>query len=208
MITGRKYAAHAVGLALLVTIALYASCLVAAETPAENTWGLQQLMQSLARVKSSKARFVERKNLRILNAPLELSGTLSYTAPSHLEKHTLLPKPEALILDGDTLTVEDKTRNRRRTLTLQQYPVIWALVESIRSTLAGDLQSMNRFYQVRLEGTELQWRLTLEPRELALQRLLSYIRISGSRSSLRQIDVVEAEGDRSVMTITEESKSP
>ena len=186
--------------ALLLSVTLCGSLSMAAE-PA---WGVEQLMQGLSQVKSSKARFVERKQLRILNAPLELTGTLVYTAPRHLEKHTLQPRPETLVLDGDTLTVEDKARNRKRTLTLQQFPVVWALVESIRSTLAGDLAGLNRFYQVSFDGTEREWRLTLEPREIALQRLVTYIRISGSRSSLRQIDVYEAEGDRSIMTITEE----
>ena len=200
MITGPSLA-H---LALLLGLTLGGSVSMAAETASEASWGLEQLMQSLARVKSSRAKFVERKHLRILNAPLELSGTLAYTAPGHLEKHTLRPKPETLVLDGDTLTVDDKTKNRRRTLTLQQYPVVWALVESMRSTLAGDLASLNRFYRVAFDGSEREWRLTLEPRGLALQRLVSYIRISGSRSSLRQIEVFEAEGDRSVMTITEE----
>src|SRR5688500_13261361 len=59
--------------------------------PASN-WGIGELMQSLAQVKSAKGRFVERKYLAILNAPLELSGTLSYSAPGRLEKHTLAPK--------------------------------------------------------------------------------------------------------------------
>jgi outer membrane lipoprotein-sorting protein len=203
MTSGLRHVTRAVHLVLLVALAACGSCAIAADN-AGGGWGLDQLMQGLARVQSSKARFVERKHLRILNAPLELSGTLVYTAPGHLEKHTLAPKPESLILDGDTLVVEDKTRNRRRTLTLTQYPVVWALVESIRSTLAGDLKTLNRFYRVSLEGNEQQWRLTLEPREIPMQRLLSYIRITGSRSALRQIDVVEAEGDRSLMTITDE----
>lgn len=165
-------------------------------------WGVEQLMQRLARVKSTKGKFVERKHLRILDAPLEFSGTLLYTAPGHLEKHTLTPKPEILILDQDTLTFEDKAKNRRRTLRLQQYPVIWAFVESIRSTLAGDLQSLNRFYRVSLEGSEPDWRLTLDPREPEIQQVVKRIRITGSNASVRSVETVEAEGDRSVMTIT------
>ena len=166
-------------------------------------WGLEQLMQRFAQVKSSKGTFVERKHLRILNAPLESSGTLIYTAPGSLEKHTLKPKPETLVLEKDTLTFEDATRKRRRTLRLQDYPVVWAFVESIRSTLAGDLRSLNRFYRVALEGGEPEWRLTLDPREPDIQRMVSRIQISGSRASIRSIEVAEAEGDRSVMTITE-----
>lgn len=186
-----------VGLWMVLAVAL------AVETPPASPWGLEHLMQRLAQVKSSKATFVERKHLRILNAPLESSGTLVYTAPGALEKHTLKPKPETLVLEGDTLTFEDKARNRRRTLRLQEYPVIWAFVESIRSTLAGDLQSLNRFYRVALEGSESEWRLTLDPRDARTARMVGQILIAGSGTSIRSIESTEVEGDRSVMTITE-----
>jgi outer membrane lipoprotein-sorting protein len=166
-------------------------------------WGVEQLMQRLSQVKTAKANFVERKHMRVLSAPLELSGTLVYNAPGYLEKRTLTPKPETLVLDRDTLTFEDKTRNRRRTLRLQEYPVIWAFVESIRSTLAGDLQSLNRFYRVALDGSEADWRLTLDPREPGIQRMVKQIRIAGSATAIRSIEITEAEGDRSVMTVTE-----
>ena len=174
-----------------------------ARAASDPAWSVEQLMQRLAQVKSSKATFVERKHLRILNAPLESSGTLIYTAPGSLEKHTLKPKPETLVLEKDTLTLEDATRKRRRTLRLQDYPQVWAFVESIRSTLAGDLQSLKRFYRVALEGSESDWRLTFDPLEPDIQRMVNQIRIAGSRASIRSIEVTEAEGDRSVMTITE-----
>src|SRR5688500_4021106 len=52
-----------------------------AETAPGAPWSLEHLMQRLAQVKSAKVSFVERKHLRILNAALESSGTLVYTAP-------------------------------------------------------------------------------------------------------------------------------
>jgi hypothetical protein len=172
----------------------------AADTPAP--WGLEQLMQNLAQVKSAKSRFVERKYMAILTAPLDSSGTLLYTAPARLEKYTLLPKPESLVLERDSLTIEFKDRNQRRTLALRDYPVIWAFVESIRSTLAGDLQTLNRFYRVNLDGGEDKWRLSLTPAEPTMQTVVKEIRIGGSRSRINTIEILESEGDRSIMTIS------
>lgn len=165
-------------------------------------WGVEQLMRMLAGVKSSAARFTERKHLAILNAPLESSGTLIYTAPGKLEKHTLSPKQESLALDRDQLTLESKERKQRRIVALQDYPVIWAFVEGIRSTLAGDLPTLSRFYQVSLDGSERQWRLTLKPSDPGMLEMVSEVRISGSRDGVNQIEIIEAAGDRSVMTIT------
>ena len=205
MTTGNSLSArHALAILLLIAAGLGILHAVAAEkTPAQ--WGLEQLMRELGQVKSARGKFTERKYLAILNAPLEFSGTLIYTAPTRLEKHTLLPKPESLILEQDRLTMENKEKNQRRTLVLQDYPQVWALVESIRSTLAGDLQTLNRFYQVSLEGNENQWRLVLRPSEPKMRDMVSEIRLSGSRNRIATIEVIEAEGDRSVMTISGET---
>ena len=159
-------------------------------------------MRELAQVKTANARFIERRHLAILTAPLESSGTLVYIAPDRLEKHTLRPRPESLVLERNELTVESKERNQRRTLVLQDHPVIWAFVESIRSTLAGDLPALSRFYQVGLDGGERRWRLTLKPSEPRMQDVVSEIRISGDRSWINAIEMIETGGDRSVMTIT------
>lgn len=188
---------------LLIALGIFPST-VAAATPAEN-WGVEQLMQSLGQVKTARGKFVERKYLAILSTPLEFSGTLVYTAPGRLEKHTLLPRAESLVIEQNQLTMENKARNQRRTLVLQDYPVIWAFVESIRSTLAGDLQTLQRFYLARLEGSGDQWRLLLVPNEPGMQAMVSEIRISGSRNRIRSIEIIEAAGDRSVMTIAEEA---
>jgi outer membrane lipoprotein-sorting protein len=177
-----------------------ASIAAAADSGAAG-WGVEQLMRELAQVKRASGTFVERKELAILTTPLESSGTLLYTAPGRLEKHTLKPKPERLILDEKSLVIEDQARNRRRTLTLEEHPVIWAFVESIRSTLAGDLSSLNRFYRVKLEGGENRWQLTLHPRDASMLAVVESIAISGSRNLVTAIEVYEARGDRSVMTI-------
>lgn len=176
---------------------------MAAWTPAAAAdWGVEQLMREFAQVKSSRAKFVERKHMAILNAPLESSGTLIYTAPGRLEKHTLAPQQESLVLERDRLTLESKSRNQRRTFALHDHPMVWAFVESIRSTLAGDLATLNRFYQVTLDGGEHQWRLTLKPVESDMQNVVSEIRIGGSRNRVNTIEIIETQGDRSVMTIT------
>jgi hypothetical protein len=185
--------------ALIIALALSH----AAPAQSEVRWGLPELMQELRAVKSAHGKFVERKYLAALSAPLELSGTLAYTAPGRLEKRTVRPRAERLLLEGNTLTVEDQ--KRRRSYALEQNPPIWAFVESIRSTLAGDLETLNRFYDVRLEGERSAWRLTLRPSEPSMQSMVSEIRIGGRGAWLEAIEVLDAGGDRSVMTITRDA---
>ena len=170
---------------------------------AEPAWGLQELMIDLGRVKQAKGTFVEKKYLKMLNAPLESSGQLIYTAPYRLEKLTLSPKPESMVVDQDTLTVE--MRGRKRSLQIQDYPVLWAFVESIRGTLKGDLSALRQFYQVKLEGTRQSWQLHLQPTEKKMVALIQTILIRGSKDRLNAIEISEADGDRSVMTVIDDA---
>ena len=170
---------------------------------AEPAWGLQELMIDLGRVKQAKGTFVEKKYLKMLNAPLESSGQLIYTAPYRLEKLTLSPKPESMVVDQDTITVE--MRGRKRSLQIQDYPVLWAFVESIRGTLKGDLSALQQFYQVKLEGSRQAWQLQLQPTEKKMMALIQTILIRGSKDRLNAIEISEADGDRSVMTVIDDA---
>lgn len=180
--------------------------LVATSSYAAAGWDIERLMQDLGQVKLAKGRFVERKHLAILTAPLESSGTLLYIAPDRLEKHTLGPRAETLVLEGEQLTIVTKgvgkAPDRRRTVRLQDQPAIAVFVESIRSTLAGDLTLLRRLYEIALDGDERKWRLVLKPGDPKMRELVSEIRIGGSRSWIHSIEFLEAGGDRSVMSIT------
>ncbi|HEY7744436.1 MAG TPA: LolA-related protein [Burkholderiales bacterium] len=188
--------------AAILSVALAAGAPLSMASAAD--WGVEQLMRSLGEVKFSEARFVERKHMAILSAPLESSGTLVYRAPDRLEKHTRAPRQESLVLERDRLTIETPERKQRRTITLQDYPVIWAFVESIRSTLAGDLATLTSFYEVRLEGGAQRWRLLLRPRDPQMEEFVSEIRLSGGGNRINAIETIETNGDRSVMTITQD----
>ncbi len=187
-----------------VTVAtLVGSALPAMAAEDDDTWGVVQLMRELGQVRRSQAQFTERKYLKVLKAPRQSSGTLTYTAPDKLEKRTLRPRPEVLVIDGKALTVE--TAGKRHTLKLQDYPVLWAFVESIRATLGGDIATLERFYKVDLEGGPARWQLFLAPRERSMSRVISQISIGGAGSRIELIEVQEARGDRSVMKVVEDA---
>jgi len=188
--------------ALTVVLVLPRFC-IAEEPRTTQPWGLEALMAELGRVQHSKARFVERKYLKILTKPLELTGTLEYRAPDRLERHTLTPKLESFVVEGDRVVLEN-AQGRRRTLQLQDNTVLWAFVESIRSTLRGDAGMLNRFYAVVLDGDLEKWRLSLTPKESRMRSFISLIQIGGSGSKVESVEIQETQGDRSLMTVRED----
>jgi len=184
---------------LLALPALYVLAIGAWAPAMAAEWNVVRLMQGLAQKAGGSVAFVERKYIAILDRPVESSGVLVYQPPARLEKRTLLPKPESLVLDGNLLVVE-RGRNRF-TLQLQQYPEITAIVDSIRDTLSGDLNALERNYRVELRGNIESWVLTLLPSDPRIGAIVLRIDMSGAGSTLRQIDMLLADGDRSVMTI-------
>ena len=162
-------------------------------------WDIDQLMRGLAQVRSDHSSFVEKKFIAILDKPVESSGELFYTAPDHLEKRTLKPKPESMMLDHGTLVIERGRQIHR--LQSQDYPELAAFIDSIRGTLAGERTALERNYQLSLEGTAERWTLQLLPVDEKMQAVVKRIRITGMRHAVRSIEITQADGDSSLMLI-------
>ena len=143
--------------------------------------------------------FVEKKYIAILDKPVESSGELFYTAPDRLEKRTLKPKPESMLVEQGNLLIE-RGRQKHR-LALQDYPELSAFIDSIRGTLAGDRKALERSFRLSLTGTAEQWTLLLVPINEKMLTVIKHIRIAGMRDTLRSVEMIQVDGDKSVMLI-------
>jgi hypothetical protein len=166
---------------------------------AHAAFNIDQLMAELARNPGGQAKFVEKRYLALLDKPVIATGEMFYTAPDRLEKRTYKPKPETMVLYKDTLSLE---RDRRKMqIQLTQRPEVAAFVESIRSTLQGNRASLERNYTLQLSGSLNAWSLTLVPTDPRMVQLLQRITLSGVRQQVLGIDYLQADGDRTEMTI-------
>jgi outer membrane lipoprotein-sorting protein len=166
---------------------------------AHAAYSVDQLMADLAENKGGRARFVEKRFVALLDKPVVASGEMVYSPPDRLEKHTLLPKPETMVLDKDTLSMErDK---RRMSINVSSRPEAKAFVESIRSTLAGNRQALEAYYRLELQGERAAWTLTLLPTEPEIAALLQRVTVSGSQNQVKRIEYLQTDGDRSELTI-------
>lgn len=167
-------------------------------------WTLDRLMSTLAHNKSGRASFTETKYLAIADKPIESTGELAFVAPDHLEKVTVSPKPERLVVDGDKLTVD---RNQRKyTVSLAHYPELAAFIESIRATLAGNRYVLEQLYKVSIGGRGDDWTLTLTPLDSRMLKTVQTIKLDGTRDVLRTVVIEQADGDHSVMQLRNASR--
>lgn len=160
---------------------------------------VDQLMHLLAQRKHGTVTYVEEDYLAILDRPVKSSGVLVYDAPDRLEKRTLKPKQESLVLQGDELTVQRGHRTYR--VQLSAYPQVAPLVDAIRDTLAGNESALEKVFKVGLTGTLGDWKLQLEPLDRNVARKVKRVEIGGARDVIKAVEILQVDGDRSVMTL-------
>lgn len=162
-------------------------------------FGLAELMAQLARQKQGEAQFTEQRFVSGLDAPLLASGTLRFTAPDKLERHTLRPREESMQVEGNTLLL---TRGgRSRTVALDSSPELAGLVEAMRGTLAGDAALLQKHFSTSLAGSPASWSIELLPRDERLAAQVQNVRISGQQGQVRGVELDFRNGDRAVTTI-------
>ena len=164
-----------------------------------NGWTIDRLMQAMQEIRSDHASFTERKSIAMLEEPVDSSGELFYRAPDRMEKRTLKPKPESMILDGDSLVFERGGKKRR--FQLQETPELAAFIASIRGILAGDRAALERNYGLSLEGSADDWTLQLLPLDEKIHAVVTSIRITGAGNAVHSIETLQADGDSSLMLI-------
>ena len=177
--------------------------LLFAAAPAAWAFDLGELMQQLARQKSGEANFVEQRFVRGVDGPLDSAGTLSFTAPDKLARRTQSPRPESMVVEGNTLTLS--RGGRTRTLTLDSMPELQGMVDALRGTLTGDSQLLQRNFRSKLGGTLASWTLDLQPVDDRLAAQVRSVRLSGRQGQVLGVEMEFVGGDRSVMTITPKS---
>ena len=186
--------------AIGLSIALASSAAWAADAP-EDGWSLDRLMAGMRQVRTQSAHFVELKTVHLLTRPLRATGTLTYVAPDKLEKITLTPAPETIRLDGGMLSGR-RADGEEFSVDIDSHEEIAALVEGIRSTLGGDLATLQRHYEIAFGADGEHWRIDLTPKARRVREKVGNIRIQGSGTAIGAIIVSEKDGDRSEMTIT------
>jgi hypothetical protein len=173
--------------------------LCTATEPNGATAAFGELLKLLAERRHGHVAFTEVQQLSILDQPLRSSGELVYDAPDRLEKRTLAPRPEDLLLENGVLTVE--RNHHRRSIALRDFPQAAPFVESVRATLAGDRAALERYFTVQFSGNLDRWSLELTPADAVLRRSVQRVLIDGERDRIHTVEIDQRDGDSSTLTI-------
>ena len=164
-------------------------------------WNLARLAELASAAGPGTYRFAEERYLQYLTEPLRLEGTLSYTQEGQLVRRVTSPRPEQAVIDGNLVTIHINKMDPPVRVLLSEQPVLNALILALRATLTGDLAMLKENFKTQLMGSEQAWSLRLIPDSNDLRQSVDGVLIEGRANEIRTIEIVEANGDRTVITI-------
>ena len=177
---------------LLLLFFLISTSLAADESP---PWTLERLMQALAGVEQHQARFSETRELSLLQQALTSTGTLSFQRPDRLIKEFDPPHGVRYEIDANRLLIRGRDGGEE-IIRLDNAPQLLAYVAAMQAVLAGDLERLHSYFELRLEGPREAWNLLLTPKEPGLARQVRQVEISGAHSEVLRFLILEQGGDR------------
>ncbi|HEY0821691.1 MAG TPA: LolA-related protein [Rhizobacter sp.] len=186
-----------------IAAAACAGLLLVLPLTARAAFDLPELARLMAQVKSGEAVFTEKRSVAMLERTLESSGRLTFAAPDTFVRETLKPRAEKVAVVGNQLTLT--SGNRTRTMRLDAVPEAAVMAEAIRGTLTGNRQAIERNFIATVSGQPQRWTMELVPIEPQIRDLVRSVQIAGQQSWVREVTVLMADGDRSVMNIEQVS---
>jgi hypothetical protein len=177
-----------------ILVAVLCLLAVGARGEAPRSLTLDELLRQMASTPGVVAEFRESKELALLEAPLEARGTLYFMPPNRLARVTRLPSVTRLVLDGSHMRFEDATGANE--VELGDDPVARHFADNLMAIWRGDRAQLERLYALEFQAEAARWELALAPRGAPLDRFIASIRLRGDGAEMREMDLLEKDGDR------------
>ena len=134
-------------------------------------WSVEQLMKGLSEVRHAKLEFTETKQSIFVITDITTRGNMEYRAPDYIEKNTISPFKERVVISGDSMEIKkeidtgkmDELEQTQR-YSVQSHPLLKATIESIRALLAGNFVMLTENYTMIFEGDRVAWNFSLFPK--------------------------------------------
>jgi outer membrane lipoprotein-sorting protein len=166
---------------------------------------LDSVFSLLAQRPHGHVLYSEEVQSALLKRPLHSSGELFFDAPDRLEKKTLQPAAQDLIVEGEVLTM---VRGKHHmSMQLSDYPQLRPLLTGLRATLAGDRSTLEKNFQLAMTASGPTWTLSLRPLASETAPVYERIEIRGTEGNVQGVTLERANGERTTMSLTEPAGS-
>jgi outer membrane lipoprotein-sorting protein len=162
---------------------------------------LEGLLAEFAKVTALSAHFREEKTMALLAVPLVSEGDIYYERPRRLARHTKTPGASSVVLDGAQLSFGDA--QHKESMGVDAHPALRVLVDTFVSVLSGDQERLLAMADVKLEKVGARgFKIHVTPKEPNVLKLVRSMSFEGEGPLLTKMELLDANGDRSVTTFS------
>jgi hypothetical protein len=178
---------------LCVALAAFAALAAEPSSP-QRDLTLEDLLGHMHTTHGVVAEFHEVKTLKILDAPLESRGTIYFAQPDRFARVTRQPAETRLVLDGGHMSFRDAAGGSD--VDLSANPIARAFADNLMVLWRGDRGALEAIYKLDFHSEGSRWQLALSPAHSPLDQFLRSITLRGDGAEMREMEVLEADGDR------------
>jgi hypothetical protein len=153
-----------------------------------------KIQSMLAKPKVLCGRFDQTKQLVGLKKPVKSTGRFCVVAEKGVLWRSERPFANTIKLTRDEIIQLQGERVTMR-LDAKKEPTVRVINSVLFSLLAGDLDQLEKLFDIDGEVNHQSWRVTLKARAPALARAIGAITLDGAEY-VKNIDIDEASGDR------------
>lgn len=162
-------------------------CLLGTWAHAADEQELAALLQSLPAVGHDPLAFREYRHSSLFQEALVLEGRLRVDEAGALVKELTAPVPEKMVIGSREFSMETPGRSYRTSLS--RSPFLEALANGLRGLLNRDARSMSEVFEVELERQGEDWRMTLRPRQPALNKHVDRMEVAGCTGNVSVVSI-------------------
>jgi Outer membrane lipoprotein carrier protein LolA-like len=186
--------------AIVVTVAPMA---LGQETAAANCT-LSQVLATRAKVQEGSATFTQERRIHYVRDPLSSAGRLRFVAPDHLEMIVEKPQPESFIYDDGVLSFDTADGKPAGQVSVDSDLLLSAMFSGLVGTLSGNEDELRHAFFIEFVAEACNWRMSLTPKSKRVSEKVQKIDLKGRDQHLDEVEILQANGDRSLLRIMEQ----
>ncbi|HSC80371.1 MAG TPA: outer membrane lipoprotein carrier protein LolA [Chitinolyticbacter sp.] len=166
----------------------------------------QSVRERLAQPPVLRGEFEQRKQVAGFKKPLLSRGDFIVARERGVLWRTTAPFSSQLRLTRNEIVATQGGQVAFR-LDAAKEPSVRMINALLFALLNGDIDALAEHFGVDGEARGPQWQLVLTPKSAALARLMTRVSLSGDQY-VRQIDIAEANGDRTAIRFSAQHSTP
>lgn len=158
------------------------------------------LVSGLKRELPARTAYTEVRFSSLYDRAVVARGELEYLGSGQLGKRVDEPYVEVTTIADGQVTVQRGTRKPRQ-ISLQRVPELEGFLRGFSALLGGDVETLQRDFELSSSGDATRWQLRLAPSDKRLRKRIDAIVVDGSGDNANCFSILDADDDVSILMV-------